>query len=242
MGKYRRWQSFSFVFFIVVTASVLAAAITAGTASFSYAQSLPQFPPDDDAAAPPLTQEDIIPEKPAEGEKLPKFDDQKNPAKRKAEELDKLFKRLKFTADINEAAKINRQIQGLWAQSGSETVDLLMEWAENAVRNEDYTQAMDFLDNVVALDPGYGEGWMRRASVHIQMNDVALAMVELNEVLKREPRHYNAIAQLGAVLEMTERKELALDAYMKALEYYPQFTRIQKRVGELLEEKTDRAI
>jgi len=205
------------------------------------AQGLPELPPETDPSVPPLSEDDIIPQRPAENEQIT-LGSGHNAAERRKAELEKLFAQLKRNADRNEAARISRQIQGLWAMSGSDTIDLLMQWAENAVREEDYARAMDFLDNVVALDPGFAEGWMRRASVHIQMNDIVLAMIELNEVLRLEPSQFNAIYQLGTIMEMTGRKELALKAYWQALALYPQMQRAQERIGTLLEEKTDRAI
>jgi len=151
-------------------------------------------------------------------------------ADRRKAELDKLFIQLQRTASSDDGTRISRQIQGVWAQSSSDTVDLLMQWAEDAVRNEDYACAMDFLDNVVALEPDFSEGWMRRASIHIQMNDIVLAMVELHNVLRLESRQFNAMLQLGTVMEMTNRKELALKAYTQALKLYPQMRRAQSPV------------
>lgn len=221
---------------------LLLAALLAGSLPLcAGAQGLPELAPEGDTSAPALSLEDIIPQKPAEGERfLP--DAGVSAAERRKAELDKLFARLKRAANREEAARISRQIQGLWAWSGSDTVDLLMQWAENAVRDEDYARAMDFLDNVVALEPDFAEGWMRRASVHIMMNDIVLAMVELNRVLTLETRQFNAMLQLGTVMEMTGRKEFAIKTYGRALDFYPQMQRAQSRIGALLEEKTDRAI
>jgi len=206
-----------------------------------FAQELPKLPPEADSSAPLLSPEDVIPQKPA-GDEAVSLGQGRFVAARKQAELEKLFAQLKRTADSDKASRISRQIQGLWAQSGSDTVDLLMQWAENALREEDYTSAMDFLDNVVALEPAFAEGWMRRASVHIMMNDIALAMVELNQVLRLETRHFNAMLQLGTIMEMTGRKDLALKAYGQALHFYPQMRRAQHRIGTLVEEKTSRAI
>jgi len=209
------------------------------------AQGLPEIPPENDSKTPLLEPEDLIPEKPETTDKTPESiipNDGRTAAARKAIELDRLFAALKRTANQEEAATIARQIQGLWAQSGSETVDFLLQSAETAIEDEDYAQALDLLDNIVALRPDFAEGWMRRASLHIQMNDLTLAVIELNQALKYEPRHYNAMAQLGLVMEMTGRKKQALKAYYQALKFYPQMLRVQKRIGTLEEEKTGRTL
>lgn len=210
--------------------------------SLLIAQGLPELPPQEDPDTPALTPEDMIPEKPAADEALPDLGKDQNAAQRKQAELDRLFVVLKKTSDVKQAGKISRQIQGLWSQSGSDTIDLLMQWAEDGINEQNYALALDFLDNVVALKPDYAEGWVRRAAVHVQLNDLKLAMIDLHQALKLEPRNYNALFLVGSIMEMTAHKQLALKAYEDALKYYPQMRRAQSRVSELLEDETDRAI
>jgi len=209
------------------------------------AQSLPEFPPQQDWPETPLTLDEIVPRKvPAETAIRETGEDQSatGAEQRKARELDKLFQQLKRTVNAEEAARISDQIQGLWTQSGSDTVDLLMQWAENAIAKADYPQALDFLDNIVTLKPDFAEGWMRRASVHIQRHDLTLAMLDLNQVLRLEPRHYQAMGQLGLVMEMTTRKSAALAVYEQALTLYPQFVRLQKRLDNLLDDVGEQSL
>lgn len=216
------------------------------TSSFVSAQEPPQFPPQNNPFEAPLDPDEVVPPRfdsqPESKDNLSDKSDKLKPFLQKKAELDQLFTTLKRTADAKQAETVSRQIQEVWSQSGSATIDLLMEWAEDAARNEQYTQAMDFLDNVVALDPTYAEGWMRRASIHIQMNDIILAALELNMVLQYEPRQFNAMVQLGGIFEITDHPLMALDMYNKALDIYPQMIKLQKRVIDLLEKNTDRAI
>jgi|GEM_PF-588534 len=204
-----------------------------------------------DTTKPPLSEEEIFPhlDKPAKGgakPAAPALPPRAEPAlsaaqKRRAEE-DKLFIELKRSADFARAEALSRSIEGLWAQSGSDSIDLLMFWANKEIAAKNYAIALDFLDNVVALAPDYAEGWMRRASVHLMTNDIALSMVEMQRVLQLEPRHYNAMLQLGAVMEMTGRPDKAQRAYEKALEFYPQMRSAQRRMQILVEKDSSRAI
>lgn len=205
-----------------------------------YGQGLPQLPLPKDDATPPLSMDEMVPEK-----TVPKkgvLGEDRNAVEKKKATLDKQFIALKRTADVHEAAKVSSRIQGLWEQSGSETVDLLMQWAAAAIHEGDYAKAMDFLDNVVMLEPGFAEGWMRRARVHMQTNDLALSMFDLSHVLKLEPRHYNAFVLIGMIMEATGRNQRAIEAYDQALEIYPQMARVQQRLADLLEKETDRAL
>ena len=224
--------------FFIISLSI----ITAVSPSLVFSQGLPELPPQEDPDSPPLSPEDMIPDKPSREEALPDLGKDQNAAQKKQAELDHLLAVLKRTANQKEAAKISRQIQGLWSQSGSDTIDLLMQWAEDGINQQDYARALDFLDNVVALQPDYAEGWARRAAVHVQLNDLKLAMSDLHRSLSLEPRNYNALFLVGSILEMTGRNKLALHAYEDALKIYPQMQRAQKRVGDILEEQTGRAI
>ncbi|WP_422538602.1 tetratricopeptide repeat protein [Bartonella apihabitans] len=224
--------------FFIISLSI----ITAVSPATVFSQGLPELPPQENPDSPPLSPEDMIPDKPSREEALPDLGKDQNAAQKKQAELDHLLAVLKRTANQKEAAKISRQIQGLWSQSGSDTIDLLMQWAEDGINQQDYARALDFLDNVVALQPDYAEGWARRAAVHVQLNDLKLAMSDLQRSLELEPRNYNALFLVGSILEMTGRNKLALKAYEDALKIYPQMQRAQKRVGDILEDQTGQAI
>jgi len=213
----------------------------------SPAQMLPDATPE----PPSLLPEDLVPLKPLEGERgqdfvpsrpQPGIGGRGCQSEPRISELDDLFFQLKRAFDSEKAVRIARQIQAVWAHTDSDTLDVLMQWAETAIEKEDYAQALDFLDNVIAFAPECPEGFMRRASVHIQQNDLGAALLDLNEVLQREPRHYNAIMQLGMVMEMLENPQKAIRLYEKALEFYPQFIRLQRRLGRLLESVDDASV
>ena len=48
------------------------------------------------------------------------------------------------------------------------------------------------LDRVVTLQPGWAEGWNKRATIFFMMGDTSRAMKDLQEVLALEPRHFGA--------------------------------------------------
>ncbi|MBX4336475.1 tetratricopeptide repeat protein [Bartonella raoultii] len=224
--------------------------------SLGYANKLPSLPSDPPAPQTLLPLDDIIPSRPSSEPAIPDsdstavtledFDSSSSPTERaqqrKEAEVSRLLKKLKFCANVDEAKTISKQLQTLWSQSGSETIDLLMFWAETATNADNYGLALDYIDNVLALLPTYAEAWVRRAWIHIQLSDFKLAMLDLNQALTLEPRNYMAFFELGVAMEATERPELALKAYKTALEYYPQMQRIQKRVEELIEKKSPQTL
>ncbi|MEP4860892.1 MAG: hypothetical protein ABJ117_09540, partial [Alphaproteobacteria bacterium] len=96
--------------------------------------------------------------------------------------------------------------------------------------------ALDFLDQIVTLEPGYAEGWNRRATVHYMMDSYSKSMADIERTLNLEPRHFGALSGMGAILKATGRKKLALRAYERVLAIYPMMRNAQNEVVTLTED------
>ena len=66
------------------------------------------------------------------------------PAPSRSERLDGLFATLKSAKSVREAKVAESSILGLWLESGSDTVDLLMDWAIKAMDAKNYPLALDY--------------------------------------------------------------------------------------------------
>jgi tetratricopeptide (TPR) repeat protein len=147
--------------------------------------------------------------------------------------LDALFETLR-SADDEEAAKAaESSIAQIWLNSGSDTVDLLMDWALEAMDKEDYPHALDLLDRIVTIRPGYAEAWNKRATVHFINDDYGKSIADLERVLALEPRHFGALAGLGTILRELGDEDRALEAYREALTLDPYLEEVEKAIEEL---------
>ncbi len=138
-----------------------------------------------------------------------------------AARLSTLYDSLKRERDPDKARGIASQILVEWEDSGSATVNLLMQWAWKAASEKRNAAALDFLDQITILKPDFGEAWNRRAGLHFTMGDRRKAMADINQVLIREPRHFGALSGLAGILEGNGQDELALKAWERYLEVYP---------------------
>jgi tetratricopeptide (TPR) repeat protein len=154
----------------------------------------------------------------------------------KAEALDKLFEELRRERKEIAAERIASRIRDNWLDSGSASIDAMMQWSQEAIESKKYGVALDFLDRVTVLQPDYSEGWNRRATVHFLMNNYRKSMADIDRTLRLEPRHFGALSGMGSILKQSGRKQLALDAYERALAIYPMMRSAQKEVAELSEE------
>ena len=149
--------------------------------------------------------------------------------------LDTLFAELKRERDPDKAREISNQIRVEWQDSGSATVNLLMQWASKAVETNRQATALDIFDQVITLAPHYVEGWNQRATLHYQMGNYRKSMSDINRVLAIEPRHFGALAGMAAILTAAGKDELALRAWEQFLDIYPADRRAQEQLGELEE-------
>ncbi len=147
--------------------------------------------------------------------------------------LDALHSRLKAADDADDAKSVATAIERVWLRSGSDTADLLMTRAVAAIAGDDHKTAESLLDSIVSLEPEWAEGWNRRAMVRLRADNIDGAMSDLEHALKIEPRHFVALAGLGAILHKSGLDKRALDAYRRALDLYPQQPDIRKSVEKL---------
>ncbi|MFD2345414.1 hypothetical protein [Sinorhizobium terangae] len=149
--------------------------------------------------------------------------------------LDSLFADLKKERDEAKARQLADRIRLEWQDSGSATVNLLMQWADKAIADDKKPVALDILDQVIALAPNYVEGWNRRATLHYQMGNYRKSMSDINRVLAIEPRHFGAIAGMATMLGAAGKDELAMRAWEQFLDIYPSDRKAQEQLGELAE-------
>jgi tetratricopeptide (TPR) repeat protein len=148
-------------------------------------------------------------------------------------ELDALFAQLEQTPDAEAAHAIERQIWLRWSDSGSPTVNVLLERAAAAQTDGDAALAERFLDQASDLAPEYAEPWNRRANLAYAAEDYRGAVAAIQETLKREPRHFAALAALGIIYEELGQQRAALDAYRAALAIHPHYETAQQGVRRL---------
>jgi tetratricopeptide (TPR) repeat protein len=205
--------------FSLLVASALAVALVAGP---SQAQE----------SAPP-TEQKKLPEAP---EKLPRV------GADRVRGLDFLFGALKAAPDQASAKHVEGRIWALWTQTSSDTTMLLMTRAKTAIEKKQVDVALKLLDKVVRLKPEYVEGWNRRATLYYLQNDYAKSLADIREVLKREPRHFGALAGLGMIMQEVGDDKRALDAFRKALEINPHLEKLPDTVKSLTEKVEGRPI
>jgi tetratricopeptide (TPR) repeat protein len=178
----------------------------------------------------------------AEGESAAEPPAAADPEPDRASRLDTLFETLKSAADPAAAEAAENDIITLWLQSGSDTVDLLMQWTLAAIEERDYALALDYLDRMVIMKPDFAEAWNKRATVHFLLDDYSRAIADIERTLQLEPRHFGALSGLGAIMRDIGENDRAMAAYRRALEYDPHLENVRQALQEIEKETAGRDI
>jgi tetratricopeptide (TPR) repeat protein len=147
--------------------------------------------------------------------------------------MDDLFDRLAHAKSEDEAKGIAGAIERRWMRSGSDTADLLMTRALEALKSGDQPLSVELLDRVVTLKPAWAEAWNKRATVFYLMGDYTRAIADIREVLAREPRHFGALAGLGMILKNNGDDKHAFEALKKALAVHPYLSDLRNIVERM---------
>ena len=155
------------------------------------------------------------------------------PPQTPAEERAELYTRLAAAKDADETSGIITRLLHSYSESGSDTADLLLKRARQAIGVENYSVALKILDATIALQPDWAEGWNARATTRYLDDDYKGSMADIAQTLKREPKHLGALMGMATILEAREKREEALKIYGRVLEIAPHWRNAQEAADKL---------
>jgi len=158
-----------------------------------------------------------------------------------AADLDTLMAEL-ARPDQERWMRIERQILREWGRSGSSVADYLFQRGQVALRGGQTEAAIDHFSAVIDHAPDFAEGWNARATAYYMANRLGQSMADIEQVLMRNPRHFGALAGMGAIFEQVGRLEDARAAYAAAHELHPHRATVREALARLEQELAGRAL
>ncbi len=147
-------------------------------------------------------------------------------------ELDILFAELQ-DPENGDWKKSEQKIWRAWAKSGSASMDHLLQRGIQAMKAGHLRTAAAHFSAAIDHAPDFAEAWNKRATVFYMMDEYGLSISDIRQTLLLNPRHFGAMAGLGAILEGLERPKDALDIYERALEVHPHQEGIKEAIERL---------
>jgi len=138
-----------------------------------------------------------------------------------------------------------QSIWSIWSRSGDEKIDSLMRQGVQEMQAGLLEQAAATFTRVVRAKPAFAEGWNKRATVYWMLRDYKASLRDCDEVMKRNPYHFGALAGYGQIWFALGEPEKALDYFRKALALNPNMQGVALNIEgleQLLAEKRRRTI
>lgn len=142
-------------------------------------------------------------------------------ADQNAKILGPLFKELAQVKYLPTAMPIVNEIWLTWLDSGNKKVNDELQAGITAMENDQLDDAIEHFTTVTRMDPGFAEGWNKRATAYYLNGEYAKSMADIEQTLKLEPRHFGAISGMGLIFLREGDDRSALKAFEKVLKIYP---------------------
>jgi tetratricopeptide (TPR) repeat protein len=124
-------------------------------------------------------------------------------------------------ADGAEAPRVAREVETIWARSGSAAMDLLLQRGRDAMEEEDFGTAIEHLTALTDHAPDFAEGYHVRAQAYFRAELYGPAMDDLERTLALNPDNYNAIFGFAVMAQEFGNLTLAGQLYRRVLAIYP---------------------
>lgn len=128
----------------------------------------------------------------------------------------------------------------VWTRSGDREVDGLMLTGMEQMNRGDGPGAVETFTRVIERRPDFAEGWNKRATVYFLMGENEKSLHDCDEVLKRNPVHFGALAGYGQIYLRMDQPERALTYFRRALRINPNMRAIQQVIPEIEQLLTER--
>jgi tetratricopeptide (TPR) repeat protein len=121
----------------------------------------------------------------------------------------------------------------VWGRSGDEVVDRLLESGIAEMDAKRYPRAIEIFSDVIRRRPDFAEGWNKRATAYYLMGDYTRSLADCDEVLKRNPHHFGALAGYGMIYLQLDQPARALEYLERALAVNPNLSSVRETVEML---------
>ena len=138
-----------------------------------------------------------------------------------------------------------RAIWRIWARSGDPEVDRLYQTGIEQMNAGDLPESIVTFSRIIELKPNFAEGWNKRATLYFLAGDLRKSLADCDEVMKRNPHHFGALAGYAQIYIRLEYYDRALEYSRRALEINPNMDGVRRNVDlleRLLEQRRSRMI
>lgn len=128
----------------------------------------------------------------------------------------------------------------VWNRSGDTEADGLLQIGIEQMNRGDGPAAAETFTKAIQRKPDFAEAWNKRATVYFLMGEHEKSLKDCDEVMKRNPAHFGALAGYGQIYLQLDQPERALAYFRRALRVNPNMRALQQVIPQLEQLLTER--
>ena len=136
-------------------------------------------------------------------------------------------------ADEQTRSGAEESLWKIWARSGDEKVDALYQVGIRQMNQGLADEALATFTRIIEMKPEFAEAWNKRATLYFLMGQPRKSLADCDEVMKRNPHHFGALAGYFQIYLQLEDFERALKYGRRALEVNPNMEGVRQGVEAL---------
>ena len=157
--------------------------------------------------------------------------------------LNQLFEQLKKSNNASLAFEIEMKIWNIWSTHPThDSLTQSLAKGSGLISKGELEAAYKIFSTIIESAPDWAEGWNKRATVLYLMGRYQESLKDIDEVLKRESRHFGALSGQGLVQTELKNYEKAIKSYQAVQKIYPSIRAAKVMIPQLRKLIKDEAI
>ena len=157
--------------------------------------------------------------------------------------LNQLFEQLKKSNNGSLAFEIEMKIWNIWSTHPThDSLTQSLAKGSGLMSKGELEAAYKIFSTIIESSPNWAEGWNKRATVLYLMGRYQDSLKDIDEVLKRESRHFGALSGQGLVQTELKNYEKAIKSYQAVQKIYPSIRAAKVMIPQLKKLIKDQSI
>jgi len=123
-----------------------------------------------------------------------------------------------------------RALWQIWARSGDEATDRLYATGIHQMEEGELREGIATFTRIIEKTPEFAEAWNKRATLYFMVGELRKSLADCDEVMKRNPYHFGALAGYTQIYIQLEYYDRALDYARRALEVNPNMEGVRRNL------------
>ena len=133
-------------------------------------------------------------------------------------------------ADDETHENAEQSLWQIWSRSGDPAIDRLYAVGIHQMEEGELRDAIATFTQIIERKPDFAEAWNKRATLYFLVGELRKSLADCDEVMKRNPYHFGALAGYSQIYIRLEYYDRALDYARRALEVNPNMDGVRRSV------------